>query len=295
MSATYVFKNASTIKYTGKGLKCGALHQERIMGTLAGSAGMTQKQLIAKFEAEEDRSWTGTATVSIRKIVRLQLKKLVKNGAIEAVKPGFTQLKEQAEAVGADLATARAGIKAVQKKARATKAKEYYLKQKAAIFELKAKADLLEQENAALKGALEAKAVEFSELNAQFAEVQAQVAAQHVLLENAGYDLMEAATEVKDVKGELALVGAQLQDVKADLDFAAADLMYQKVEVGMLKDELDDEQRYVASLNREANHLNTEVTSLRFLLLLEFMLAVGAGIYLMVHYQPPVSQLQIGY
>jgi hypothetical protein len=34
---------------------------------------------------------------------------------------------------------------------------------------------------------------------------------------------------------------------------------------------------------------------LRFLLLLEFMLAVGAGIYFVVNYQPPVSQLQIGY
>ncbi len=258
------------------------------MGTLAGSAGMTHRELTDKFMTEEDKSWTGTAIVSIHRIVSEQLKKLKKNGAIEAVKPGFAQLKERAEAMGVDHATVRASIKVVQKKARATKAKEYYLKQKAAIFELKAKAELLEQENAALKGALEAKAVEFSELNAQFAEAQAQVAAQGVLLEQADYDLDDVLHNARTAEDDL-------QDTKATLAFVEADLMYQKVEVGMLKDELDDEQRYVASLNREANHLNTEVIHLRYILLLEFVLAVGAGIYLMVNYQPAETQLQIGY
>jgi len=295
MYNTYVFKNASTIKYTGRGLKCGALHQEKIMGTLAGSAEMTHRELTAKFEAEEDKSWMGTATVSISKIVREQLKKLKKNGAIEAVKPGFTQLRERAEAVGVELASSRASIKAERKKARATKAKEYYLKQKAAIFELKAKADLLEQENAALKGALEAKAAEFSEL-------QAQVAAQGVLLETADYDLQDilrgtraAEDELKAAKAELQDAKAELQDAKATLAFVEADLMYQKVEAGMLEDELKDEKSYAASLSKDTNHLNTEVNSLRFLLLLEFVLAVGAGIYFVVNYQPPVMQLQIGY
>ena len=84
-------------------------------------------------------------------------------------------------------------------------------------------------------------------------------------------------------------------DTKADLEFAKADLMYQKVEVSMLQDELGDEQRYAASLAKETNHLNTEVTCLRGLLLLEFAVAVAAGIYFLVNYQPPVMQLQIGY
>ena len=295
MPATYVFKNESSIKYTGKGAKCGALHQAHIQDVLKASGGLTRAALKAKLVAEEDKSWVGTAIASINDIVDAQLTKLVKNGALEAVKPGVAQLKMRALAVGGDHAAAKALIKAEQKKAAAVKAKEYYLKQKAANYELKAKAEdlqvlldaaLLEKDE--LKEALNAKGVQNDEL-------KAQIAAQGVLLENAGYDLMEVSAELKDAKGELALVEAQLQDAKAELAFVEADLMYQKVEVSMLQDELGDEQRYVASLNKEANHLNTEVICLRGLLLLEFAVAVAAGIYFVVNYQPPVSQLLIGY
>jgi chromosome segregation ATPase len=250
---------------------------------------MTHRQLTDKFMAEEDKSWIGTAIVSIHRIVGAQLTKLKENGAIEAIKPSRKRSPARAtELSPMELMAAKFNIEAERKKAAAVKAKQYNLKKKAAIFELKAKADLLEQENAALKGALEAKAVEFSELNAQFAEVQAQVAAQGVLLKEVDYDLQDVLHNARAAEDDL-------QDTKATLAFVEADLMYQKVEVGMLKDELDDEQRCVASLNREANHLNTEVIHLRYILLLEFVLAVGAGIYLMVHYQPPASQLQIGY
>jgi arginase family enzyme len=119
MPATYVFKNASSIKYTGKGAKCGALHQAHIMTTLAGSAGLTRAALKAKLMAEEDKSWVGAAIASINDIVDTQLTKLVKNGALEAVKPGVAQLKERALAVGGDHAAAKALIKAEQKKAAA--------------------------------------------------------------------------------------------------------------------------------------------------------------------------------
>ena len=301
MPATYVFKNESSIKYTGKGAKCGALHQAHIQDVLKASGGLTRAALKAKLLSEADKSWIGVAIAPINDIVDAQLTKLVKNGALEAVKPGVAQLKMRALAVGGDHAAAKALIKAEQKKAAAVKAKEYYLKQKAANYELKAKAEDLQvlldaalQEKDELKEALKAKAEQNDEL-------KAHIAAQGVLLEKAVYDLMEASAEVKEAKGELGLAEAQLQDAKAelqdakaDLAFVEADLMYQKVEVGMLADELKDEQQHSASADSEAKYLNTELSSLRWILASQLVAAIGAGIYFLANYSPS-QQLQIGY
>jgi len=297
MPATYFFKNASTIKYTGKGLKCGALHQVKIQETLQACGGLTRKALKAKLEAEEDKSWMGEAVASINDIVDKQLTRLAENDAIVAVKPGVAQAWEAAEAAGADHLAAKVHIKAVQKKAAAVKAKEYYLKQKAAHLDLKAKAE-----------DLEAQLIEAQKRNAELLVKNEDLDCDNTYLQGENTcllgeisrfeaQLIEAQNRNATLLGENAALLAEnaaqallLEKADDELELAETDLVCAKVECGLLQLEVKEEESCVDRLNVEMNGLTTEILGLRLILFAEFLAAAIAGLYLMAIYVPPQQQ-----